>query len=877
MRFGVFFPRNNVETFPALGTLLMDRNPLNVDLSDYLTPLCNLDNLFTLSCSECGLTGELTSNAYRLDVWYAFSPTEDNFVFDEVRFINLLTLKLDGNGITSVADIGGDVYNPAGFPFLLRTVDISNNPTLEGGLDDGFAQFLFLNARNTSLSMFPLPPFLEYLDASRVRSTPDGRFSCSSIATTDSTKLIALPIGFDNFTSCQCDEGSAGIVYSPPGTPIKGCEQCLAGKYSNKDVGLSSCTACGPGRYQPVVGQVRCDACPRGRYGEEGEADCRLCPPNTFSDQAGASKEGCLACPSGTVSPQGSVSCNACPRGTYANLTLAACPPCPANTFAASPLSTSCEPCQMGETAPSGSFDCDGCGPGQYFSTESEGIRCKSCAAGRFNTGASGIKIDSCDSAQPGFYVGNTGANFQTPCPAGTFSANNDTVACKACGPGTYSGEPGMSQCRSCSAGFVSNQPVNIFCVRCGLLEVAPKNASNVCEPCPPFSSAGENRTQCLCLPNYVPVYASGNSSGNALLTECRFSCGDADEEFCAALGREPCTDEDNGRPGECGKALPGYVIEDGAIGNVPALLQCSAAPRCAPLNRLPCGQETSKESNTCGPCLEGYSDAGERRESRNTQCNGVDSQGYETLALVALLTILGAGISAVARSKSPTGDFTMSFKISLKVADVATDLQYTRYLFELADVGRLDAAYGIICLAIMLQTLVMNIGLSIRSQLGLFQDAKFLESVTEHKAVYSLAIIASLFNPELFGLVKSRLFGHKAFSFALPVEHRERLHYYGIAPLVFQDVPQLFLQMLVANQLGGKIGILTILTMFITAIMVLYGVLSRFVHRKARSYQDKLADKANNEGLERNDESGNDLGIKLITLNEVETTGSVQ
>jgi len=80
------------------------------------------------------------------------------------------------------------------------------------------------------------------------------------------------------------------------------CMQCMAGYY-NTEQG-SSCYACSPGKFSNE-GMTYCVDCPKGSYNsDEGAASCTPCGPGKYNPEIGQfESSSCLVCPTGYYCP----------------------------------------------------------------------------------------------------------------------------------------------------------------------------------------------------------------------------------------------------------------------------------------------------------------------------------------------------------------------------------------------------------------------------------------------------------------------------------------------------------------------------------------------------------------------------------------------
>ena len=137
------------------------------------------------------------------------------------------------------------------------------------------------------------------------------------------------------------------------------CHDCPVGTYGTS--GATTCTICGPGKWNEQEGQTDCLSCPVGRYhntdpntedniynnvGEhklvqdwepawkwrdEIDEDCKLCVVKTYQDTTGATS--CKGCTVGYYQDEeGSISCLKCPEGQYGSA-ASTCTGCEAGKY----------------------------------------------------------------------------------------------------------------------------------------------------------------------------------------------------------------------------------------------------------------------------------------------------------------------------------------------------------------------------------------------------------------------------------------------------------------------------------------------------------------------------------------------------------------
>lgn len=169
-----------------------------------------------------------------------------------------------------------------------------------------------------------------------------------------------------------------------------------------------------------------------------------------------------------------------------------------------------------------------------------------------------------------------------------------------------------------------------------------------------------------------------------------------------------------------------------------------------------------------------------------------------------------------------------MPFGIATALADVFTDLQFGLFLLETKSI---DPVLGYICLGSLGFAVFACVVTSVLVQRTLFNDLPFLNWLVKHRTSYLISAVLSLFNPYLFGLCASQLFNKKLWSAPIPKNTWNHLHATGLVPRVLEDVPQLFLQVVVVLQLKA-LGRVAGLSLFVTTLHICTSVLSRWVMR---------------------------------------------
>ena len=286
----------------------------------------------------------------------------------------------------------------------------------------------------------------------------------SSFATYVDVSFIDIGNNFGDthdpfFVFGNCDEGFVSEVIGNPGDltynlpvgttieevktgPVVNirCSACPAGKWHDDQD--DSCIRCVQGKFSSLkaaTSELECQTCQPGATsppGSEDESACALCSPgkSLTSPEDGGN---CEFCQKGThSSAEGAATCDPCPPGTYAaDLGSTDCTPCPAGEWNMDYMRRSCSGCSAGRysnsTGLTKSSDCLPCSPGNY--SVSGSIACTPCPQGKY----SGSSQRACDECEGGS-VPTFGQKDCEQCPGGTYARAGD-AACSQCESGRYS------------------------------------------------------------------------------------------------------------------------------------------------------------------------------------------------------------------------------------------------------------------------------------------------------------------------------------------------------------------------------------------------------------------------------------------------------
>ncbi|KAJ1466964.1 hypothetical protein T484DRAFT_1646319, partial [Baffinella frigidus] len=251
--------------------------------------------------------------------------------------------------------------------------------------------------------------------------------------------------------ACTNGESSPGNVWA--------CNGCLPG-YAYNDDGYSGCLACDAGKYKIGIANTAC-ICRAGYTGGGTLVSCTICPLGTYKTGTGAA--GCSACTSGTYSnTDRAAACLACGPNTYnSDAGASACSTCPANAgpnagrtacvcnagyqeVSTNPLSytTVCSDCGVGTYSSAGSSACTPCPEGTFGAQEKLSV-CTPCPEGEFS-GAGATECGTCHA-----YSSSISGTTDCACKAG-YHKKTPTSACSPCDPGTYKGALGTGSCTAC-------------------------------------------------------------------------------------------------------------------------------------------------------------------------------------------------------------------------------------------------------------------------------------------------------------------------------------------------------------------------------------------------------------------------------------------
>ena len=286
-----------------------------------------------------------------------------------------------------------------------------------------------------------------------------------------------------------------------PKTKELNCTLCPAGESSLEESG--ACQKCTSGRFGAAKG-AGCEDCIKGQYqNQPGQSSCNPIQPGwcglNGADSTANSDQ--VACPAGRSGAGGGAECESCAVGKFTEGTgSSTCRDCPIGYAAESEGSTKCVSCGVGMFGGGVGAGCEECGKGQYQNQPGQ---------------------SSCNPIQPG-WCGLNGADStansnQVPCPAGKSGAGGG-AECESCAVGKFTEETGSSTCQDCPIGYVAKSEGSTKCVSCGVGMFGP--SQNNCTSCPAGwhrSSYHTHYTECVVCPQGKNIEQEGSS----LCLEC--------------------------------------------------------------------------------------------------------------------------------------------------------------------------------------------------------------------------------------------------------------------------------------------------------------------------------------------------------------------
>ena len=302
----------------------------------------------------------------------------------------------------------------------------------------------FQHEVNRSICNFCLPGFSQSSTSSS---------SCENCQAGKYTKQVK---------SIECDPCQAGRYQHETGQAS--CLPCVPG-LANKEQGRTECLNCKINSFAPIIGELQCTECPKGRTAAIGAMRCSICGTGTYK-----LNDSCIVCPVGFhQNTQNAKSCLECKAGFYANekrmqncyacipgMYVAepkqtACKQCDYHMYVSEPKQTQCTTCPAGYHSKRGSTECSGCEVGTYGTSVETGsvdvLRCQTCPIGwkRADVDVSRTRCLQCAEGQMTFNFGSTSC---LGCDFGRYGTAPGV--CERCVPGMYQDAKGQVICRDC-------------------------------------------------------------------------------------------------------------------------------------------------------------------------------------------------------------------------------------------------------------------------------------------------------------------------------------------------------------------------------------------------------------------------------------------
>lgn len=299
--------------------------------------------------------------------------------------------------------------------------------------------------------------------------------------------------------SAPCTACPAGSFAVEASDTLSNCS-CKAGFQWEASEGLT-CTACPPGKYNPLnnsVSQNECVSCPSGSVSDPASdelTDCSQCTAGTYTS---ATADTCEACPASSVSPAASINRSACLcNAGYSGQDGGECLPCPADTYKTGVGERASTAVCSDQTGVGGSIWMDASGAScAYYDTYPEdcGLHesTQYCCACRGVPGSYWTNVISNDSYHAE-WLRNRDSTWRydtsvwarsacAACPANSAGAPAGSVSATAClCKAGYSGPDG-GECTACPAGKYKDTAGSAACVCLpGSIELDSKESCSLC------------------------------------------------------------------------------------------------------------------------------------------------------------------------------------------------------------------------------------------------------------------------------------------------------------------------------------------------------------------------------------------------------------
>ena len=305
------------------------------------------------------------------------------------------------------------------------------------------------------------------------------------------------------------------------------CANCGDAKYSERDIGSTTCHHCGVGTYN--FGQFlggSCNACPQDSLGGPMISNTFIrcfgnCTPGWGSSDQSLTGWDTTTPNNATI---GSATCKVCRNGTYqATWGKKSCKNCPLGWSTDNQNEAhNCTACANGQYQDElGQPSCKAdCGPGFYINSDK--TACLGCIAGQYQNNSN---QDNCIDCPGGRYQDELkGPSCKDDCFAG-FYINSDKTACLGCIAGQYQNNSNQDNCIDCPVGTIAKQAEQSKCGPCGTGKYTDKTGTgklnSECKECPTgtYQNEPHNKSSCIDCPK---GYAQPNV-GNSNCTICEY------------------------------------------------------------------------------------------------------------------------------------------------------------------------------------------------------------------------------------------------------------------------------------------------------------------------------------------------------------------
>lgn len=418
----------------------------------------------------------------------------------------------------------------------------------------------------------------------------------------------------------------------------RGYTKCPKGTMAETKNSLK-CKQCARGKWEPELGQSKCNCIPEGYERKNDDAaEIQKCPAGTHNPIAcnpGISK--CTLCDAGKISKvAGSHHCDCASKGHTSNEDRTLEIPCGAGFFAPEPCSDQCFECRAGKFSTTEVNDeCYCASAGHHPSSDRTGevpckaghfqdeeckAECKKCGTGNF-TSVEGSHACHCASA--GHHPNGAGTH-EIPCQPGHFQGDECMASCKKCTTGKFTSTHGSHACECaaaghypdkdstkqvpCAAGRYQDEKCKDECKECAAGKYTNVTGSHECHCSPAGHHPSKDRTHVVpCTPGHH------NPEKCAPLSFCHFCqpgkfARHPGSHHCNLAGRGHTVNSERTRQIPCG---PGkFSDKEGAA----ECDECQAG-------RF----STANVTSTCEMCRKGYY----QDDTGSTDCEVCRNGGY--------------------------------------------------------------------------------------------------------------------------------------------------------------------------------------------------------------------------------------------------------